>query len=384
MLLNRPAGCGMWIWNLPNCEGGSIDAIIAVCRRCNVHWVVIKAFDGEWGWWRQFGPEIVKRFQDAGIACGFWWYSVSDWQGQAQDAGGDAHNCTMAIELDNVERAVQMGPDFGIIDPEKEWCYVPGRRDDPAGHADAYGAEMRRRIGGYPVYAGIVPSDSGYWVGNPLAQIAAHFDGTCPQVYTWSWGADTGVWTDKAIRLSYGKPCYPIYESSSGNPRGNMAAQVEVAVARGCAGVSWWSWEHASDDEWLGIQAAGARLAPFVAATAAGTGGDAPRLALPFNTSDNPRAWHCQTGGVDYWVTEDAMLKEYLGRPDALQLYGLPVSGMVADPHTGLLVQTFERARLEVDPQTGALSRGRVGAELLAAAGATMRPVGSPGQVEGQ
>jgi hypothetical protein len=364
--LREPAGNGMWIWNAHKCEGGNWAAIVAVARRCNVHWVAIKAFDGEWGWWRQFGPEIVKQFHDAGIACAFWWYSVSDWQGPVAGGAGDGHDCTMALELDNVERAVAMGPDFGIIDPEKEWCLVPGQRDDPAGHALAYGSEMRRRVGGFPVYAGIIGSDSGYWAGNPLPEIARYFDGTCPQVYTWSWRVPNAPWVDKAIRLSYGRPCYPIYESSSGDPASNMAVQVEEALARGCAGVSWWSWEHASDDEWVGIQAAGARLAPFVtAALHAGDGG--PKLALPYNTSDNPRAWHCQVDGLDFWVVDDTILKEYLSRPDALQLYGLPVSGMARDAQTGLLVQTFERARFEVDPATGQLSRGRVGAELLAA-----------------
>jgi hypothetical protein len=364
--LREPAGNGMWIWNLANCEGGNVAAIVAVARRCNVHWVAIKAFDGEWGWWRQFGPEIVKAFHDAGIACGFWWYSVSDWQGPVDGSSGPSHDCTMALELDNVERAIQMGPDFGIIDPEKEWCLIPGKRDDPDAHAFEYGTEMRRRVGDYPIYAGIVGSETGYWVGNPLEEISHHFDGTCPQVYTWSWQVPNDPWLARAITLSYGNPCYPIYESSSGDPSGNMLVQVEQAMARGCRGVSWWSWEHANDDEWLAIQAAGAKLQPFVTASLAG-GIGAPVLALPYNTSENPRAWHCQTEGVDFWVTEDAMLREYLSRPDALQLYGLPQSGMTLDPHTGLLVQTFERARFEVDPATNALGRGRVGSELLAA-----------------
>lgn len=47
-----------------------------------------------------------------------------------------------------------------------------------------------------------------------------------------------------------------------------------------------------------------------------------------------------------------------------VSLYGYPVSNEMTDPDTGLTVQWFERARFEYHRESGAITFGRVGAEL--------------------
>ncbi len=342
-MLRAPIGNWVWIWDLAACEGGDLDAIIAVCQRCNVHGVAIKAFDGEWRWPRQWSKAIVDRLHAAGISVAGWCYTVGNWEGQADGVGGDVHHCTTEKEIENVAWALAAGPDFFIIDPEKEWC-VQG--DDLARE---WGRQYRARFGDFPVYAGSVPSEGGYWVGNPLRAMAEWVDGFCPQVYTWSWDVDVATWTDKSIRLGYGKPVYPIYESSSNAPAEYMTAAARYAKAQGCAGVSWWSWQHATDAEWVGIQAAGALLGDVVAAALVAPPAPAPVSVVPADQAvDNANAWHDPAIGP-HWVIPPLLGK---WRAEGIARCGYPVGGMVPGASGGV-EQVFERVLLtdgEGDP----------------------------------
>lgn len=86
-------------------------------------------------------------------------------------------------------------------------------------------------------------------------------------------------------------------------------------------------------------------------------------LGLPFNDSQNPAVWHC--AATDIWVIDPQFIARYLAQgKDALDIYGLPVSGMSLDA-SGRAVQYFERARFERHGDIALL--GRVGAELLEA-----------------
>jgi len=69
---------------------------------------------------------------------------------------------------------------------------------------------------------------------------------------------------------------------------------------------------------------------------------------------------------TDRWVIEPFLT--YWREQGGLAVFGLPTSGLYREtregPTQGLLVQWFERARLELQPDLVTITRGRVGAEL--------------------
>ncbi|MDX6659846.1 MAG: hypothetical protein QOJ55_668, partial [Solirubrobacteraceae bacterium] len=68
------AGQGMWIWQLPRSEGGSVPAIVARARAANVQTVFVKAADGT-SLWAQFSPALVASLKAAGLRVCAWQYT---------------------------------------------------------------------------------------------------------------------------------------------------------------------------------------------------------------------------------------------------------------------------------------------------------------------
>ncbi|HET8625900.1 MAG TPA: hypothetical protein VFL91_00670 [Thermomicrobiales bacterium] len=244
MPLISPAGNWQWLWHIDDLCGGDPARIAAWLKAGGYTGVLVKTHDGEWDWMaRNRVADLVAACHAAGVRCGGWYYSVGNWDGPVDgDPGGDVHHCTIAAELDLLDAAFKLGVNFAVIDNEKEWCL------NGAAAADDYGRQLRARFpkGQFGVYSGAVPSVTGYWVGNPLDQLAGYVDGWLWQVYTAGWGIPEQVdaWTAKAVGLAHGLPSYPIYDVRDPNgapvPASYPAQAVAAAKAHGCVGVSWW------------------------------------------------------------------------------------------------------------------------------------------------
>jgi hypothetical protein len=361
--LLTPAGSWLWVWDLPSALNGDIAAYVACAKQHNVTGFYLKMFDGEWldGWWaRNQVPAFVQTCRNAGLGVAGWYYSVSDWTGAAATMQRprfptanrvDLHQCTMEQELDNLARCVALRPDFMIIDIEKEWCRIPDKRPDPDGHARHYGQALRQRFPSFPIYAAPVPATTGYWDGNPLATIATFVDGMLPQVYCWLWDVpgDVASWTQRAHDLSYGKPCFPIYDLANDGgmaaPADYLRAALTAAGAAGGSGVSWWDAQVTQAATWPMIEDAGRQF---------------PVGPTPDPNWQDPQArFYPQTGA---WL-HGGFRRYYDALPDALQRFGYPVTNELQEQ--GLTVQYFERARFEWHrDEADEIQLGRVGAEL--------------------
>ncbi len=99
------------------------------------------------------------------------------------------------------------------------------------------------------------------------------------------------------------------------------------------------------------------RIVPYANAIAAA----APE-PLP---AEEETSWQAPTG---HWVI-GRFLSFWRGHPDALTVFGYPVSGEYFDAESGFNYQWFERARFERRPDSDEVSLGRVGAELAALKG---------------
>lgn len=100
-------------------------------------------------------------------------------------------------------------------------------------------------------------------------------------------------------------------------------------------------------------QAAPVTPAPDVAPQAAPVNPHAQEIAVPGT-------------GRSYWVIDPIL--SYWRDNGGLVAFGYPWSGLFTDS-AGTVVQYFERARLEVQPDGATVARGRVGAELAALVG---------------
>lgn len=121
-----PVGRGFWIWNLPKCEGGDVDKIIAKCKECHITWLSIKAGD-QGRPWKQFSKTLVDKLHAAGIMVFGWSYDTpSAYRDQALV----------------VKKVADAGADGFLFDAEIEWDKCP----DPDAFAIKYLDEVVTKV----------------------------------------------------------------------------------------------------------------------------------------------------------------------------------------------------------------------------------------------
>ncbi len=188
---NPLGGRAMWIWELPQSDGGSLSSIIASAHRFGVSTLIIKSSDGT-SLWSQFSRPLVSALHANGIHVCAWQYVYGN------------HPVTEAY---TGAAAVHDGADCLIIDAESEYegKYVS---------AQVYVQRLRQLIGyNYPlVLAGFPYVD--YHPAFPysvfLGPGGAQYN--APQMY-WR---DIGTTTDAvfahtyAYNLIYQRPIFPL------------------------------------------------------------------------------------------------------------------------------------------------------------------------------
>jgi hypothetical protein len=95
--------------------------------------------------------------------------------------------------------------------------------------------------------------------------VTASFDAIAPMVYWIDTPPDEDAAQAVDFLSAFGKPVYPIgqaYDGSleggpPGTPTGDeIDAFINASAAHGAKGVSFWSWQHASDEMWNAIATA--------------------------------------------------------------------------------------------------------------------------------
>ena len=250
------AGRAMWIWELPDSNGGNLSSIIASAHRYGVGTLMIKSSDGT-DLWSQFSAQLVGALHRNGLRVCAWQYVYGN------------HPVTEAYMG---AAAVRDGADCLMIDAESEYegKYIA---------AQTYITRLRTLIGyRFPlVLAGFPYID--FHPGFPYSVFLGPggAQSNAPQMY-WR---DIGTTTDAVFahtysyNLIYGRPIFPLGQVYN-NPPGHQVVRFrELSRVYGATGTSWWDWQEASRSAWIAISRPAGTLpgyVPFTAMASIGTG----------------------------------------------------------------------------------------------------------------
>ncbi len=227
-------GNGMWIWQLPHADGGSVSRIVARARKRGISTLFIKSGDGNHTW-GQFTRAMVRAFKRAGLRVCGWQYVYGN---------------QPTAEANVSAWAKQAGADCFVIDAEAEY-------QGKYASADTYVRRLRSLVGdSYPIgLAGFPYVD--YHPSFPYSVFLAPgaAQANQPQMYWHTIGtsvdanfAHTYTWN-----RVYKRPIYPLGQTYDRAPPAQIKRFRQVARAYGAAGVSWWEWSETSEPRWRAL-----------------------------------------------------------------------------------------------------------------------------------
>jgi peptidoglycan hydrolase-like protein with peptidoglycan-binding domain len=236
-------GNGMWIWELPETDGGDLAAIVAQAHAAGLSTLFIKSSDGAVNRWAQFNPQLVATLHANGLRVCAWQYVYgSDPLGEAAQGAS----------------AVSDGADCLVIDAEVEY---EGRY----AAAQQYISALRTAVGpAYPIgltsfpYVDYHPKlPYSVFLGPGGAQV------NLPQVYWKSIGGTVDAVSAHTLAHNriYGNAIAPLGQSYTDTPPDDIARFRAIWSAYGSGGLSWWSWQSTGADQWTAV---GAPFSPLV------------------------------------------------------------------------------------------------------------------------
>jgi Putative peptidoglycan binding domain len=237
-------GRGMWIWQVPQSNGGNLTSMIETAHAYGIGTLMIKSGDGSTAW-AQFNPQLVAALHASGLKVCAWQYVYGNQPIHEAEVGA---------------MAVQDRADCLLIDAESEYegKYV---------QAQEYVKKLRQLIGNnFPVgLAGFPYID--YHPAFPysvfLGPGGAQYN--VPQMY-WP---DIGTTVDDVYSHTYefnavfGRPIEPLGEVAGNPPPHQVLRFRSMSRAYGAAGVSWWDWQESSQRDWNAIGEAAGNLSGF-------------------------------------------------------------------------------------------------------------------------
>jgi hypothetical protein len=241
------AGQGMWIYEFDRVEGGDPWKIVKRMQRMHISYVLIRAGSSRMGFYAQRHLDaLLPVAHAAGLKVLVWDFPYlfaprADAKRAAQE---------LAYTTPGGHR-----PDGIVPDIEEPAQGVNLTRE----RAALYAKELRRRTGGRAVLIATTPRPTPTRVANyPYAELAPHFDGFAPMVY-WGYEEPGGAVRRSIQRLAkYRLPVIPVGQSYDMRPEGGPGHPSASATRRfmlqayrfGAPGVSFWSWQHATEFNW--------------------------------------------------------------------------------------------------------------------------------------
>jgi len=228
----------IWLWTIPACEGGDLDAIVAKAKEHRVG-VMVKTSDGlaTHGDWdpKHLSPDLLARLRDAGVPVRSWAYVYP------------------TVDLAGQAEVVLRPATDAILDAEGEW-------DGHAAEAQQLVSDLLARKGTRLVGYAPLPIVS-YHDGAGQYEEFNRLDLACPQAYAGTGGRDAIgalTWTqrewDRAFARCNIEPAVYAADQDPADLRAAIAfvrAQVRSFGADG--DVSVWSWQHMTDEHWAVI-----------------------------------------------------------------------------------------------------------------------------------
>jgi hypothetical protein len=252
--LQVPTGKGMWIWQPDQAEAGDVAGIVARAQSAGLTHLYVRtgsSVDGIQG--GEFLNDLLPAAHAAGLRILAWDFPYLD------DVGVDVDRALQAIRyvtpsgdrLDGFSADIETPAEYVALTPES---------------ALAYGAALREGVGpNYPLIATVPRPSPARQSDYPYTEVVQYFDAVAPMVY-WIDVSPADATAEAMDFLgAFGKPVLPIGQaydgSAEGGPPGtpspaDIDAFINTSREHGAAGVSFWSWQHASDDTWSTIAAA--------------------------------------------------------------------------------------------------------------------------------
>lgn len=250
-----PTGKGMWIWKPELTEAGDAAAIVAKAQQVGLTHLYVRTGSSVQGF---HGAEFLDRILPVAHAAGI---AVYGWDfPYFRDIAADVDRSLTAIRYRT--------PDGHRIDG-----FVPDIETQSEGtnlsadNARSFSEGLRAAVGpDYPLLVA-VPRPSPAMVGGryPYDAVVGPYDAIIPMVYWLNRQPDTDVTGAIEWLARYGKPIIPVGQAYDGAPEGGRPGPppadeirrfLAAAAEGGATGVSFWSWQHASEEIWATYAAA--------------------------------------------------------------------------------------------------------------------------------
>jgi hypothetical protein len=244
----------MWLYMPDQIEGGDVNAIVAKAQATGLTHLYVRTGSSVDGFYAApFLDALLPVAHAARLRIIGWDFPYFT------DIGADISRAVAAISY-----MTPTGDRLDGFSADIETRFE-GVSLSPEGAA-LYGAALRAAVGpSYPLIA-TVPRPSAARQGDyPYTEVTAAFDAIAPMVYWIDTPPDEDAAQAVDFLAAFGKPVYPIgqaYDAAAeggppGTPTGaDITAFINAAAAHGAKGVSFWSWQHASDDIWNAIAGA--------------------------------------------------------------------------------------------------------------------------------
>jgi hypothetical protein len=244
----------MWIWMPERAEGGDPATIVARATAVGLTHIYVRTGSSRQGFEAtQFLEALLPLAHEAGLRVYGWDFPY------LEDVVGDIQRAMTAINFRTTtgHRIDGFVPD---IETNSE-----GTNLTPEA-AGAYSQALRAAVGDdYPLIA-CVPHPSPQRIGSfPYSVILPHFDAVAPMSYWLNRQPDTDAAQAVTWLSQFGKPVIPVGQAYDGAPEGGRPGPppadeirrfISSAARYGATGVSFWSWQHATQEIWDAIAAA--------------------------------------------------------------------------------------------------------------------------------
>jgi hypothetical protein len=248
-----PIGKGMWIWMEERAEGGDANAIVARAKAAGLTHLYVRTGTLKGGFIA--GP-FLDRLLPVAHANGL---RVYGWDFPYLDHPGDDVNRALAAITYTTPTGHRIDGFSADIESTHE-----GTNNDLE-YVTAYCQWLRDNVGpNYPLIATIpAPTAARIRQGYPYAAVIPNFDAVAPMVYWMNRDPAADAVNAVTYLAQFGKPVFPIGQAydgaAEGGPPGppNREAIIrfmQAAEQAGGAGVSFWSYQHATPEIWDAVR----------------------------------------------------------------------------------------------------------------------------------
>ncbi len=247
-----PVGQGMWIWLPDQVEGGDPNAIVTNAVNSGLTHLFVRTGSSWDGFYAQdFLSALLPIAHAAGLRVYGWDFP------NLRDIATDINRGLEAIRfttptgdrIDGFSPDIETPSEGVALNSQTAWLYTSGLRNQISST--------------YPLIATVPRPNEHYLSFYPYQEVVYPMSAVAPMVY---WMSDD---PSAAVKVAYdnlawlGKPIMPIGQAYDGGPEGGppgnpgydqIKSFTDTAAALGAPAVSFWSWQHASLDEWQAIQ----------------------------------------------------------------------------------------------------------------------------------